>query len=61
LKKRKPKKIVEAGPSILELLDKVEAEMTRLRAENRRLAPKGKPPALGKGLSQLFQGPKRLG
>jgi hypothetical protein len=59
LKKRKPKKIVEEGPSIFELLDKVETEMTRLRAENQRLAPKGRPPALGKGLSQLFQGPKR--
>jgi hypothetical protein len=59
LKKRKPKQIVEEGPSIFELLDKVEAEMNRLRAENRRLAPKGRPPALGKGLSQLFQGPKR--
>jgi hypothetical protein len=59
LKKRKAKKSEADGPSIFELLDQVEAEMQRLRAENRRLAPKGKPPALGKGLSQLFGGPKR--
>jgi hypothetical protein len=59
LKKRKAKKSEPEGPSILELLDRVEAEMARLRAENQRLAPKGKPPALGKGLSQLFGQPKR--
>ncbi len=59
MKKRKPKKIQEEGPSIFDLLDKVESEMNRLRAENQRLAPKGKPPALGKGLSQLLGGPKR--
>jgi hypothetical protein len=64
LKKRKTtKKKVEEGPSILELLDRVEAEMGRLRAEVSRLKPPAvtkartaKPPALGKGLSQLFGG-----
>jgi hypothetical protein len=65
LNKRKPKKSKLEGPSILELLSKVEAEMNWLRAENLRLTakteagPKVKPPALGKGLSQLFGGPKR--
>jgi hypothetical protein len=72
LKKQKTiKKKQDAGePSLLELLDQVEAEMERLRTENLRLnkatmkveEPKikrvGKPPALGKGLSQLFGGPK---
>jgi hypothetical protein len=71
LKKQKSGKKKDAGePSLLELLDQVEAEMQRLRAENVRLtkAPvelekskekrATKPPALGKGLSQLF-GPKR--
>jgi hypothetical protein len=73
LKKRKTNKQVAGKPSLLELLDQVEAEMQRLRAENRRLMlepvkkeaeePKvrkpGKPPALGKGLAQLFWVPKR--
>jgi hypothetical protein len=73
LKKLKTsKKKQDTGePSLLELLDQVEAEMERLRAENLRLTqaplkveePKikrvGKPPALGKGLAQLFGGPRR--
>jgi hypothetical protein len=73
LKKQKTsKKAQDAGESsLLELLDQVEAEMERLRAENLRLTqatmkveePKikrvSKPPALGKGLAQLFGGPKR--
>ncbi len=66
MKKRKGKKSQAEEPSILELLDRVEAEMNRLRAENQKLVPvvkplraRNKPPALGKGLSQLFGGPKR--
>ncbi len=69
MKKRKGKKSEAEEPSILELLDRVEAEMSRLRAENRKLVPpvaevkppraRNKPQALGKGLSQLFGGPKR--
>jgi hypothetical protein len=58
-KKKKVKKFELEGPSILEMLDRLEAEMARLRAENNRLAPKGKAPALGKGLSQLLGGPRR--
>jgi hypothetical protein len=72
LKKQKTTKKKDAGePTLLDLLDQVETEMERLRAENLRLSkaavkaeePKfkrvGKPPALGKGLSQLFGGPRR--
>ena len=71
MKKRTTSKQEAGGPSLLELLDQVEAEMNRLRTENQRLEavavkpeePKVKrvrrPPALGKGLSQLFGGPKR--
>ncbi len=69
MKKSKAKKNKADGPTILELLDRVEAEMQRLRTENASLTPKpqepkmrkiSKPPALGKGLSQLFGGPRRL-
>jgi hypothetical protein len=76
LKKRKTNKKEASEPSLLELLDQVEAEMNRLREENQRLARQtitivadeekvakakraARPPALGKGLSQLFGGPKR--
>ena len=74
MKKRSTKKSQPKGPSLLELLDQVEAEMTRLREENLRLSkpvvekpkpaaarekPTVKPAALGKGLSQLFGGPRR--
>ncbi len=68
MKKRKTKKAEAEQPSLLELLDHVEAEMKRLRFENKRLTPKPeeekekravKPRALGKGLAQLFGGPKR--
>jgi hypothetical protein len=72
LKKQKTTKKKDAGEaSLLELLDQVETEMERLRAENLRLNKAtmkveeptikrvNKPPALGKGLAQLFGGPKR--
>jgi hypothetical protein len=76
LKKRKTDKKQASEPSLLELLDRVEAEMNRLREENQRLTRQNmtvvaeeekvakakrpaRPPALGKGLSQLFGGPKR--
>jgi hypothetical protein len=76
LKKRKTNKKELGEPSLLELLEQVEAEMIRLREENQRLtrqtttiiaeeekaakAKRATPPrALGKGLSQLFGGPKR--
>ena len=70
MKKRKTIRKHAEEPSLLELLDQVELEMERLRAENVRLKQAsvkvetvkkagGKPPALGKGLAQLFGGPKR--
>jgi len=52
-------------PSLLELLDQVEAEMNRLRKaviaqpEVPKTKKAARPPALGKGLSQLFGGSKR--
>jgi hypothetical protein len=73
LKRRDKKKYELESPSLLELLDQVEAEMKRLRQENKRrnvpmetpnpLAAKAKgvtkAPALGKGLAQLFGAPRR--
>jgi hypothetical protein len=73
LKKQKTNQKKAQEPSLFELLDRVEAEMKRLRTENDRLAlppvtivseelkakRTARPQALGRGLSQLFGGPRR--